>query len=862
MSINRAKPIGLLYEDCAEYDLVVVPDAPLASALNRRLEHPHFGPFAITPRRLAAARRETAEDRLAFLEVITQTDLAWKEASFAVGNVLQCWEYQGAPEAILGYDAFDTQATREVVDCIAELDTTSRRLTDYTIDADQNVAVVGIDQLTTLERSILPQEYATIDPFVEATFNRPPFRLFDSPAAIVDTLLDTITTENAAHVAVVLDQASGYSSLVESALEHAEIPFYGGPGFFDDQHHRAFLQLLRAGYTGRDTRVGDVRPLLTQLGIEIDIEHDEKRLRSLSHSELAWVNDFCEALSTYTFANALDEYEQVTTSSLRGFREELSRLGILSERVTESRIDRLEFYVHSYEVPIDRENEGVLLADAKSSAYVDRPLVFYLGLDEDWTRTSPPRPWVDSDEEFERHIQAFQLLLQNGVDQYYLVQDTVGGTPVTPCLYFEELLDESFERFSDLESLPHSRTYRQTGDGFEKEPVEISAREIETVSQSSLSTFVNCPRDYLFSRILDGPDKDYFKEGNLFHDFAELYVNHPDWVDEAVIEEVVEAMVDEMTPYTRGVEREIRTTKYRIGLETITDFLDDNPPRESEFVTPDTGWLDNFFEEYFEKEVDAPITEQWFEDDDLGLKGLIDLVHSPTQLLDYKSGSKKSATQVVKNSALDASSDTPNFQALLYLTFHRTRNPGEDLEFTFFHFLETLDDVVTGDAAIDDCLTTVTYYPVSFESYISDAAVFDELRNDAAKNCQKTFSLVEYDDYCNVIESHAFPDTRSSSELIDSELGQALIERMQELVGEYKYVESGCKQALRHLIRIRKQSYFMDDLDAFEDFVEERIEEVNRYRRGEERYPINGLGGEPNYRRVDNRDCLLEGDVR
>ena len=81
MSIKRSKPIDRLYEEVAEYDLVIVPDAPLASALNRRLEHPHFGPFAITPRRLAARRRETAEDRLAFLEVISQTDFSWKQAS-------------------------------------------------------------------------------------------------------------------------------------------------------------------------------------------------------------------------------------------------------------------------------------------------------------------------------------------------------------------------------------------------------------------------------------------------------------------------------------------------------------------------------------------------------------------------------------------------------------------------------------------------------------------------------------------------------------------------------------------------------------------------------------------------------------
>jgi len=146
----------------------------MASALNRRLDQPHFGPFAITPRRLAARRREQAEDRLAFLELIQTADLNWKEASHAVGNILQCWEYQGTANAVLDYEQFATTATHTAVDCIGEMDTTSKRLTEYTIDADTSVAVVGFKQLTELERSILPSDYETVDPFTEESFNYPP----------------------------------------------------------------------------------------------------------------------------------------------------------------------------------------------------------------------------------------------------------------------------------------------------------------------------------------------------------------------------------------------------------------------------------------------------------------------------------------------------------------------------------------------------------------------------------------------------------------------------------------------------------------------------------------------------------------
>jgi hypothetical protein len=148
VSFPRAKPIADLYDAVAAYDLVVVPDAPLASALNRRLDKPHLGPFAITPRRLAAGRREEAEDRVAFLELIEHEELDWKRGAYAIGNILQCWEHQGHVDAILDYDAYVDDATRWAVEHISDLTTTSKQLTDYRISAERDVAVVGEDQLT------------------------------------------------------------------------------------------------------------------------------------------------------------------------------------------------------------------------------------------------------------------------------------------------------------------------------------------------------------------------------------------------------------------------------------------------------------------------------------------------------------------------------------------------------------------------------------------------------------------------------------------------------------------------------------------------------------------------------------------
>ncbi len=862
MPFPRAKSPEDLYADLDGYDLVLTPDGPLAGALNRELDRPHLGPFATPPRRLAAGQREKSEDRLAFLEMVENGDVSWKRAAYAIGNILQCWEHQGTHDAILEYEPYVDDTTADAVDRIADLDTTSMELTTGQIDADRDVAVVEPEMLTPLERSFLPEDYDTIDLFTDASFDLPPFHIFDSPTSIVDTVVDAISEANAESVGIVLDQGSEYSALIESALEVADIPFFGGPGFIDIPEHRSYLQLLRTAHRGTETQVEDIRPLLATLNIDLDVTHEEKRLYEVDDPGLDWLTTFCREIDDSTFEEALSAFERRAGVGLEAFHEELETLGVADMSITERRVDRLAFYLQSYEVPVDRENEGVLLADAKSASFVGRDVVFFLGLDEQWTHGAPRRPWVETEAQYTRNIRAFQLLLQSGSEQYYLVQDATGGSPVTPCLYFEELLDTEYERFRDLPSTIHSGGKMETNEptAFEHTSVGTTTDSIETVSQSSLSTYVNSPRDYYFSRIVDSPQKDYFLKGNLFHDFAEFYVNHPDFVDDDAVQEVVDLMLTEMRPLVRSVDEATRRTEYRIGLETIVSFLENRPPTDGAFLTPASGFGGNAIAAHFGKEVDSPVTERWFEDDGLGVKGKIDLVLKEDELLDFKSGSKKSDREVVKHSAMDEPTGEPNYQALLYLTYWRSQMPDEQLSFTFFHFLETVDDVIAGDASLQDTLTTVTYRPTTLASYVSTESFFEYLRAEGANDCQKILSKIDYETYAALFEAAALPETTDSDEIIESAFGEHMITQLKSVIGDYKYVTTGSKQVMREIARVNGRAFFKDDLDAFESFIDDRLEELNRRHGGEERFPIDGLGGEPNYRRVDNRDLLLEGD--
>lgn len=859
MTLQRARSVDELYIETRDYDLVLTTDGPLSLALNRRLDQPRLGRFAATPRMLASGEFAPHDERSLFIELVDKTDLSWKHASYLIDNILRSWEETGEIDAILGFDRYDTEMTREAIDVIEHAESSHGDLADYTIDDDLDVAVIGEEQFTTLDCTILPDEYDTISPFASNAFDLPEFCLFDSATAIVETVVDATSRENAEDIAVVMDRGSEYPVLVESAFESTDIPYYGGPGFVDDTQVRTFLRLLRTTLSSDSLRLSDVRPVLTAMGVDPPVEHDRKRLRSLDRPELEPLQSFCASVGEHTVDEALSTYERWCSETLGELRDELRQLGLLERSVSDAVLDDLEYYFQSFDVPTEEDQEGVLLASATSAAYVDRPVVFYLGLDAGWTHSVPNKPWVDADQKDHQYLQQFQILLQNGAEQYYLVQDTQAGESITPCLYFHDLLDTEFDRFSDLSHVPYARrSPRQTATGFEKESIDAVASPLETISQSSLSTLVNCPRDYYFDQLVDGPDRDYLEKGNLFHDFAEFYVDHPDAVETAGIDTVIDLMLDAIEPYVDDLDLATLESELRVGVESIVRYLDENPPEESAYdAYVKRGW-GNRFADHFGRTVDSPITEQWFENAELGAKGKIDLIHVPSRLLDYKSGRHKSAPQVVKNARIDEISDTPNFQALLYLAQHRDERPDERLEFRLFHFLETLDDAITGDdpPALDEGITTLTYYPTSFEEHIQHETTFEALREDGSNKCQKTFEQVEYETYRSFLDGRDIPPTYEKNEFLDSAFANALVERMKAAVGDYAYVEKGCAQALQQLLSIRTQNYFAPEVDAFEMFLDERLDELNDWRAS--RFPVSTeLAGEPNFDRVDHRDLLL-----
>ncbi len=116
LGLEGRKSIDQIYDRVKDHDLVLTVDAPLADALNARLDNPRLGHFATTPRRLALDNltgEQVLEDkRKLFLKIIEETDLSWKHAAYLLQNVISCWKETGRIKDILHHSRFNGNQTR------------------------------------------------------------------------------------------------------------------------------------------------------------------------------------------------------------------------------------------------------------------------------------------------------------------------------------------------------------------------------------------------------------------------------------------------------------------------------------------------------------------------------------------------------------------------------------------------------------------------------------------------------------------------------------------------------------------------------------------------------------------------------
>jgi len=109
-----------------------------------------------------------------------------------------------------------------------------------------------------------------------------------------------------------------------------------------------------------------------------------------------------------TYEQALDRLPHRNNRNWKGsIRILLRDMGILETAITPSGVSDIEYAVnnvddlkHNEQVPED-ERTGVLLADCRKSVYIDRSLVFFIGLDDSWRRSCAGKDYIRDPEKFD-----------------------------------------------------------------------------------------------------------------------------------------------------------------------------------------------------------------------------------------------------------------------------------------------------------------------------------------------------------------------------------------------------------------------------------------------------------------------------
>ncbi len=836
--MKKAKTIDQLYEEVKEHETVLTTDAGLADALNRRLDRPVKGSFASTPGRLASTGDEESKKDV-FLKAVEETDYSWKQISYALDKIFEAWKHTGELEKILDFDRYDKELFQDVLEIVESSNTPFHSVEDSKFQGD--IAVVNLYQFNQLDKTTLPDNFKEYSLLTQRETELEEFNIYESGLDLVNSLINNIERLGAENIGIAVRPESRYQSLLEAYFKSEEISYTRDENISGDDYLRTFISLLETGVTDRNLRVRDIKPLQEGLGLEY--QGNDNQFLDSTDSEL---KEFVNILEFMEFGNALEELENISNTELSHIEDLLKDLGLWNNSINSENVSKLGYFIDNFDSKLDEENSGVLLADPKNASVIDRPAVFLLGMTREWNESFDEEPWIDEEWIEEKSLRDFTLLCQSGDQRYYMVQDRELEEDIKPCFHIDEIVGGSIESFRDL-----NHSFRASGSKPEESKFELKEVEKESIdylSQSSLSDLARSPRLYYMSRLVSEAEEEHLKKGELFHDFAELYYNHPEETRNN-LEEISRIFAEELEKIVDDISMVQIGTEIKHGLKNLMNFLEPDQEYSGEgYVDTDS---ENFFAQELGLEIDTNSTEMYFKKD--GMKGKVDLIESETHLVDFKSGRKKSVKDIVKSSRPETFDDSkfPNFQALMYLAHHSKYSDG-DLEFSFVYFLDGLGDIL-GNKESEDMVTTVPYIDEGFEDKVYSHDLFEFLIRDVkqSNNRRKTLEKIGYTGFENFFSQMEFPETYDKDEVLETHIYQEFEAYCIEEVGDYKYVRKGVKSMFRKIIEYRNTRYFKEDLDKIQAFVTEKIDEIESYE--EKRYPL----GERDISELGKEDLIV-----
>ncbi|MFB6213871.1 MAG: hypothetical protein ABEJ07_04900 [Candidatus Nanohaloarchaea archaeon] len=831
MEVEEAKSIDRLFEQVKDYDLVLTAEAPLADALNARVEEPRIGRFASTPMHYVLDRGQNEDILLKkqlFFEAARESGASWKRVAYHLDSLIEAWRETGERDRLKGKPGYDREMVDAILEVVKQEDSIYSRLENTGLK-EESVAVINLYQFDELDRKLFPEEYDTVESFTGDTAELDGFRVFDTDRQLVGSVADNLERVDPGKAAVVTTADSSYNSQLQAELRSRDVPFIEDRSLGESDGMRSYVKFLRLGLGTGDFRVEEARSLLERLEIDVGPRHDRKYISRASHPGIEELRELVSGVEGSTFLSALEDYSGKSLENTAGIEEFLDETGLAGKEVNRENLGALEFFLDSFETGIESRSGGVLFASPKNVSRVDRPIVFFLGMDTGWNRSPGDRPWIDSEEKHGEASRDFRSLLQSGEKQYYMVKDVEEGEKVVPCHYFRDFTD--IDAFTDAENTRYGRKEGGGGDSFRKEETDAEPQEKEYISKSDLETLYRDPKSYMLDRLLDSPQEDHFVKGTVIHDYAEFYINNPEVARERR-DELVDIAVEKVKEFSTPAGEAVRRKEVETGIRNLEKFLEDVEVEEQDIDAGER--IDrNIYAEELGHEFASTNTEIYIRDEEKGVSGQVDFVASDNEVVDFKTGGSKDAEDLVKVSLLPGeqvdSYTYPEFQHLFYIAMLRDRLPG-GFTFSYVYLLDGVGEEAAGIEESGPEKVEIRYVDRDFTEHILED---DDIREAAEAHGVDIEEFVERFEDAGIEPRQLLQDTDPVEQLdVDGDM-QGFLERVMEE---------------------RETTVFSDDIDWFIGFVDRQLEKLEEYR--ENGFPV---GEHADLDRHDHREMILDG---
>ena len=428
--MRRLLSIDEIYGKVKDYDLVISNDIALVTALNSRISFPMIGYFAMTPLQIATllAPSELGTTPLRDVDIIAEIQ---KETGYSLryilSEVLNFRDIRRYTNEVTNY--ITTRSSRNVYNSYEPISSIERVMGNFDTDASsffrgKRIAVIGVEFFDSLDKRFSSPDADLIDIFTDEEYRIPEIWEIGNDRQIADNAVDLIDPEKPDDYAIVLNTTSPIADAVRAGLYRRGLPFINRMSVRDMAPIRDFISFVSLSFSYDTLRVSNVKELFSAYNGFFGNNSENYLLHRLGDEQLKNRSKELKELMRRIKEDGVsfNEVRTIFNSTQTGMHVQniLNDLRMGEDTVTPGKLADLSFAIDNIpdltnnEQTPESEKSGVLLVDCTNSVYIDRPVVIYLGMEQDWNIPVIGKRYVDAEDESERNAMKLEALLQQG----------------------------------------------------------------------------------------------------------------------------------------------------------------------------------------------------------------------------------------------------------------------------------------------------------------------------------------------------------------------------------------------------------------------------------------------------------------